>query len=273
MRLTFRLAAVLLALCFFLCPVGAKAQNAQLTDQAGLLAEEEGKGIAQQIKELEKSSGWEVMAVTTEDAEGMGAQEYAETWFDEYTEKEDGIICLIDMDNREIAIRAFGESRYYITDDRADAILDAGYKKITKEDYGGTLEAMLSEAYKAYQEENPKDNYLYNQDTGEVTDYKKGHRRITRIEALIAAIAAIVAGGVTAGSVIGTYRLKFGGPQYPIEKNGRIRLKGQKDRLVNQFITHRHIPRESSDGGSQGGRSTIHTGAGGRSSSGGSRKF
>ena len=149
MRLTFRLAAVLLALCFFLCPVGAKAQNAQLTDQAGLLAEEEGKGIAQQIKELEKSSGWEVMAVTTEDAEGMGAQEYAETWFDEYTEKEDGIICLIDMDNREIAIRAFGESRYYITDDRADAILDAGYKKITKEDYGGTLEAMLSEAYQA----------------------------------------------------------------------------------------------------------------------------
>ena len=67
MRLTFRLAAVLAALCFFLCPAGAKAQNAQLTDQAGLLTDEEGKGIAQQIKELEKSSGWEVMAVTTED--------------------------------------------------------------------------------------------------------------------------------------------------------------------------------------------------------------
>ena len=193
MRLTFRLAAVLAALCFFLCPAGAKAQNAQLTDQAGLLTDEEGKGIAQQIKELEKSSGWEVMAVTTEDAEGMGAQEYAETWFDKYAQKEDGIICLIDMDNREIAIRAFGESRYYITDGRADIILDAGYKKITEGDYGGTLEAMLSEAYQAYQEENPKDNYLYGQDTGEVTDYKKGHRRVSRIEALIAAIAAVVA--------------------------------------------------------------------------------
>lgn len=273
MRLYYKLAVVLLAFCFFLCPARAKAENLQLTDQAGLLTEEEGEEIARQIKELEEATGWEIMAATTEDAGGMGAEGYAENWFDQYTQKDDGVICLIDMDNREIVVRAFGESRYYITDDRADRVLDAGYGKITEEKYGETLEAMLSEVQKAYQEENPKDNYLYDQDTGEVTGYKKGRRGISAAEALIAAAAALVAGGAAAGSVIGRYRLKFGGPQYPIEKNGSIRLKVREDRLVNQFVTHRHIPREHSDGGGGGSRSTVHTGAGGRSSSGGSRKF
>lgn len=56
------------------------------------------------------------------------------------------------------------------------------------------------------------------------------------------------------------------------EKNGSVRLEKKEDHFVNQFVTHRHIQRESSGSGS-GGKSTVHKGAGGRSSSGGSRKF
>lgn len=268
------IAVFLLAVCLCFFPSGIEAASAQITDQAGLLTEEEGKEINRQIEELEAATGWEIMAVTTDDAGGMSGETYAETWFDEYTQKDDGVICMIDMDNREIVIRAFGEAMYYITDDRRDIILDAGYDKITDEQYGDTLKAMLTEVGTAYEEENPRDNHLYDQDTGKVTSYQKGHRSISRMEGLIAAFIAVAAGGITAGSVIGKYRLKFGGYKYPIEKNGSARLKVQEDHLVNQFITHRHIPREDSgSSASKSGRSTVHTGAGGRSSSGGSRKF
>ena len=247
--------------------------NAPLTDQAGLLSEEEKEEISRQIEELEKATGWDIMAVTTEDAGGMDGEAYAETWFDEHTQKDDGVICAIDMDNREITVRAFGEAMFYINDDRTERILDAGYDKIADEQYGGTLKAMLAETALAYEEENPKNNYLYDEDTGKVTSYGKAHRGISRMEILIAALIAVLAGGITAGSIIGRYRLKFGGYKYPIEKNGSAELNLQKDQLVNQFVTHRHIPREDSSSSGGSNRSTVHTGAGGRSSSGGSRKF
>ncbi len=274
-RRTRMLSTVLfLAVFVLLFPVQLQAANTQLTDQAGLLTEEEGKEISRQIEELETVTGWDIMAVTTKDAEGMDGETYAETWFDEVTKKDDGIICAIDMDNREIVVRAFGEAMYYITDDRKEKILDAGYDEIVQEQYGATLKAMLWEVEAAYDEENPRDNYLYDEDTGKTTNYQEGHRGITRMEIVIAALLAIVAGGITAASVIGTYRLKFGGYRYPMEKNGSVRLRQQEDRLVNQFVTHRHIPKENSgSSGGGAGRSTVHKGAGGRSSSGGSRKF
>lgn len=263
---------------FFLFSTGAEAQEAQqqLTDQAGLLTDQEAEEIKQQIEELEEASGWDVMALTSDDAEGMDGTAYAETWFDQHTTKDDGVICVIDMDNREITVRAFGECRFYITDSRRDRILDAGYEAVQEERYGDTLKAMLREVKTAYEREDPSKNHLYDEDTKEVTRYQEERKReITGMEFLIAAVAAIAAGGITVGGIIGKYRLKFGGYKYPIEKNSNLNLNIQKDHLVNEFVTHRHIEREDSGGhsSSSGSRSTVHRGAGGRSSSGGSRKF
>ncbi len=249
------------------------AANIQLTDQAGLLTKEEAAELNQQIEELEKNTGWDIMAVTTEDATGMDATTYAEHWFDQHTENENGIICMIDMDNREITIRAFGECRFYITDNQTEDILDAGYKEISEERYKETLQAMLKGVQTAYIEEKPQKNYLDDEDTGEIINYKQEHRGINRLELIFAVVAALLAGGASAGGIIGKYHLKFGGYQYPIEKNGNVKLKKREDRLINQFVTHRHIPKEDSNGGGSGNRSTVHTGAGGHSSSGGSRKF
>lgn len=260
-----------LAVCLQISAFSVQArENIQLTDDAGLLTEEESLEIIQQIADLEADVGWDFIAYTTGDAKSMNATAYAETFFDEHTTSEDGIIWGIDMDNREIVIRAFGEGRYYITDSRTEQILDAGYDDLREERYGNALKAMFREINRVLQEEDPKKNYLYDEDTGKVTNYRQGHRGLTRLEILIAALAALAAGGLTAGGIIGKYRFKFGSYQYPIEKNGSVRLGKKEDHFVNQFVTHRHIPRESSSGG---GKSTVHTGAGGRSSSGGSRKF
>lgn len=250
---------------------GQTEENMQLADQAGLLSETEAEEINHRLAELEGRTGWEFMALTTDDAGGEDATSYAESWFDKYTGKDDGVICVVDMDNREIVVRAFGEAMYYITDNRTERILDAGYEEISEEKYAATLQAMLEEVENAYRTENADKNYLYDEDTGEVIRHP--HKRsITLSEILIALGLAVVAGGAIIFGIFGKYRLKFGGYKYPIEKNGRVNLTAKEDRLVNSFVTRRHIPKQTSSGGG-GSQSTIHTGSGGRSSSGGSRKF
>lgn len=285
-----RLAAAFLLCIMVLCVLPAQAKdggqpgaakqdeggalagdNMQLTDQAGLLTEQEAEEINRRLVQLEENTGWDFMALTTDDAGGKDATAYAETWFDKYTTKDDGIICAIDMDNREIVVRAFGEAMYYITDRRTEEILDAGYEEVSEEEYAATLQAMLGEVEEAYREEDASKNHLYDEDTGEITRYPK-KKSITLSEILIALGLAVFAGGATVCGIFGKYRLKFGGYQYPIEKNGSVKLARREDRLVNSFVTKRHIPKPQDSGG-DGSRSTTHTGAGGRSSSGGSRGF
>lgn len=270
--LTIAFLLCMMAVCIL--PVQAE-ENMQFTDQAGLLSEAEAEQINAQLAGLEERTGWEFMALTTEDAGGKDATSYAESWFDEYTARDDGVICVIDMDNREIVVRAFGEAMYYITDKRTDRILDAGYAEISEEKYAATLQAMLQEVENAYQNENAGQNHLYDEDTGEIIKYP-GRKSITLSEILIALGLAVAAGGGTIFGIFGKYRLKFGGYQYPIEQNGRVHLTVKEDRLVSSFVTKRHIPKQQSNSGgrsSSGSRSTVHTGSGGRRSSGGSRKF
>lgn len=227
--------------------VKAAKNSGNITDQAGLLTRTEISDIEQQLEKLEEKTGWEAMAVTTEDAEGMGAVSYAESWLNEHLSGDNGIIYLIDMDNREIVVSGTGDAIDCLTDRHKDAILDAGYDKISDEEYAKTLEVMIRKTAR----------YAY--------------RQITWIEALVAALAALAAGGITVGGIIGSYRLKFGGYKYPIEKNGSVKLRRKEDVFVNEFITHRHIPKSDGNGG--GGGTTTHSGAGGRSYSSGSRKF
>lgn len=248
--------------------------NSQLTDQAGLLTESEADKVEEMIEELEDKTGWDIMAVTTDDAKGMDAEYYAEKWFDDYTTSDDGIVCLIDMDNGEIQYKIFGEAIYYLTDTRYNNILDYAYECVSDEDYYGTFREMLEGADYYYEQGIPSNQYTYDEDTHEVESYAKAHRKVTPMEALLAVVIALAAGGITVGGIIGSYRLKFGGYKYSIEKNGSVNLRKKEDAFVNQFVTHRHIPKSNgSSGGSSSGKSTVHTGAGGRKSGGGGRKF
>lgn len=267
------MAAVWLLFGVSVTPVQAE-DNIQLADQAGLLSEQEAEEINGRLAELETSTGWDFMAMTTDDAGGSDATAYAEDWFDKYTTRDDGVICAIDMDNREIVVRAFGEAMYYITDNRTDKILDAGYDKVSDQEYGAALQAMLNEVETAYLNENASKNYLYDEDTGKIIKHPQ-KKSITLSEILIALGAALIAGGGTVAAIFAKYRLKIGGYRYPIEKNGNVNLTVKEDKLINSFVTHRHIPKQQSSGGGGGGgsRSTVHRSSSGRMSSGGSRKF
>ena len=87
MKMIKRCLTMALLLCmiiFCMTPVQAEesaqqaAENMQLTDQAGLLSETEAEEINHRLAELEERTGWEFMALTTDDAGGEDATSYAE---------------------------------------------------------------------------------------------------------------------------------------------------------------------------------------------------
>lgn len=255
----------------------AESIPAQVTDAARLFTPSEVEDLTGQVNELEKSVKWDIMVVTTEDADGMSATEYAEEWFDKNTTMDNGVICLIDMDNRELVIRTFGQAIYYLTDDRVDKILDEAFDKVSGGDYHAACTVMLKGVKEAYQRGIPDDQYTYDENTGEIIDYYTGPMQLTIGEIVFAVLAALAAGGIVMAVVTATYRTKWHSYQYSYRENSHVELEKQEDSFVNQVVTHRRIPKQdvSQSSKSSGGvsRSTTHVGAGGRRSGGGSRKF
>lgn len=70
-------------------------------------------------------------------------------------------------------------------------------------------------------------------------------------------------------TVIGRYRLRFGGWSYDHRTNGELTLQKKEDRSIRTVTTHRHIQTQSGSGG----RSSTHTGSSGSSHGGGSKGF
>lgn len=247
------------------------AQEGNVYDDADLLTDSERSSLNDKITALKEESGWNIYAVTTADAGGKTAAEYADDFFDAHSpEQEDGVALLIDMDNREITISTCGIAIRYLTDSRIEYILDDAYTDVSNGDYGACLDTMLDGVAQYYQAGIPQNQYNLDTETGRVSRY----HALSLGEILIAVVVAIFCGGTVYVVVLGKYRLKFGTYQYAFRENGRVTLRVKEDRFVNQTVTQRRIPKQSSSSGSHSsGRSSTHHSSNGRSHGGGSRKF
>lgn len=238
----------------------AEENNSQLTDQAGLLQETEAAGIKGKIEAMEEETGWDIMAVTTEDAEGFSSEFYAEKWFDNYAGSENGVLYLIDMDNREIVLKTFGEAIEYITDNRRDTILDNAYEQIAQEKYAQTIEEMLGGTEKYYKDGIHSSQYTYNEDTQQVKNKEEVKPAVSKESDMpeavnkeeentglnvtvifFSVVIALALGSIISVGIISSYRGNFGDYKFPIEKNGSIRLRKEEDLFINQFVTQRQI--------------------------------
>lgn len=257
---------------FYLCvfPISVHANEKQVYDNAALVTDQLLSAIEEKVLLLEKQTGWDIILTTTEDTEGESAQTYGEDLFDQTGEKEDGVVCIIDMEHREIALVTAGEAIYYLTDQRIQTILDEAYEPVRMQDYGNTFLTMLSGIEKTYEQGIPADQYTYDEDTKKIIRRKY----ISKTELLIAIAASLIVGGATIAAIIGKYRLKWGGYRFSYQEHSRVDMLVKNDRFINQTTTHRRIPRNNSNSSSgSGGRSSVHTGKSGRSFGGGSKKF
>lgn len=263
----------------------AKAEETQrVFDEAGLLADSDIDAFEEQIAGLRNTMKMDVVLVTTDEAGGKTAQQYADDFYDEggFGSRSDrsGVLFLIDMDNREIYVSTSGTMIRFLTDKRVDQMLDHAYTYASDGDYTGVMRRFLADMVTYYRKGIPGGQYNYDTETGKISVY----RSIRWYEALIAFAVAVFCGAGACLNVKREYAMKrergrAANFNLAYRANARFAFHNQNDVLVNSFVTQRILPKNTgggsgrSGGSGGGGRSSTHTSSAGRSHGGGGRKF
>ena len=268
------------SLLFAAAPTALAAESGEqfVFDKADLLTTEEEDELNDMANNLAENFNMNFIILTTDDVEGKEAEVYADDFYmdnDFYDDgKDGGAIYLIDIDNSRVQVETAGDMKVrYITDDRVDGIIDAGYEDVKDGAYAAAFEAMLNATVDYIEDGVVDGKYTYNEDAGEYDYYdtEKEIRQITLAEFLIALGIALVAGGVAVSCVIGTYYLKWGAYEYPYKEKAKLKVSRKRDDFIGSHVSHRHIEHESSS--SDSGMTTTHDSSGGGNFGGGGRDF
>ena len=91
MRMKSKMAGFLLTMCVLLAGnTVMAAQQGNVYDGAELLSSEEISTLDQKITTMSEESGWNIYAVTTDNAEGKSATAYADDFFDAHSPEQGG---------------------------------------------------------------------------------------------------------------------------------------------------------------------------------------
>lgn len=262
----YKTASLFLLLAAFLLAIGfsqlvsAEESAPRVFDRAGLFSPEETEELEKESREFFARYGQEMLVVTTRDAEGKSSRDYAADFYDTHfgntaTRFVDGVIVLLDMDNREINLVTTGRMIEDIDRDAEESVYDAGIDGMKSGDYGQAAKKMVRRVAAIM-------NRLY-----------PGPNGITAEEAG----ASGVAGLGTAAGFYAAQRKKYKGQKKPLRyqlgANRLMNLVPYSDELIDSRITAVPLPRNNSQkfgGGSSGGRTftgssgTSHGGGGGR---------
>lgn len=255
-------------------------------DQAGLLEEEQIGQLELEIETVQQEIGMDVVVVTTADAGGRTAREYADQFYIDGnfgTGKDySGVLFLIDMDNREIYVNAVGTMVRFLTDDRREVILDAAYPSMIQQDYQGAIQNFLGKSLEYVREGIESGQYNIDEETGAISIY----RTLTPMEILTALTIAGLIAVIPCWNIKRTYAMKRNrqvarGTNRAYIADAGFAYHQKSDQCINTRVLQRHIPKPPS-GGSRGaggsggrsssGRSTTHRSSG-RTFSGSGRKF
>lgn len=174
--------------------VHAKNPEVVVADDAGLLMEEEVDWLEAVAGELAEKSDWNIVVATCENADGESVETVCQGYFNTYTGGDNGIGCLLDVDNREICIVTAGDAQRYLNDNRIESIADEAYEAVFDGDYSECLYLMVLRSGEAYDAGIPKDAESYDEDTGRV---------ITRKELVILTVLLVFVAALAVGRTVG----------------------------------------------------------------------
>jgi len=239
-------------------------------DFADLLTDSEEDELYREASNYIDKTEYDLAIVTISENNKKDALTYADDFFDYNffgkNKSRDGLVLLLDMDNREIAISTSGFAIKMYDDYRIDEVIDSGYNDVLEINYYQAFSKMISSLSSYYQEGFPESNEnMIIDEYGNVTviNYMP-YGLVLFISLIISLIVSLILYFKT--------RLK-------IKKATTIsylkdeEITNRKDELVNTVVTHTRRASDSSSGGSSGGGSTIRTSSSGRGHGGGSRRF
>lgn len=273
-KITRRL--MVLALSFILVimifdPIKVSAEKSLVYDDAMLFTEEEIVKLQKEATSLSNTYNMDIVIVTTNDADGKTSRKYADDFFDYggfgVGDSHDGILFLIDMDNREAYISTSGIGIRYLTDGRIESILDIVFDSgLPEGDYYGATVGFLKGA-KTYLETGiPSNQYSE-------PEYVKPKNTLTSTDIIISIIGGMVTSSMFYFITKSSYKMPRTVNPFSYRNNSLVKLTSNEDELVDTFVTHRIIPKSTSNNSSSSGRSTTHSSSSGNTHGGGGRKF
>lgn len=292
------IALSLTLLCsLLLCGYGSYVEGDQrVFDDADLLSQSEEQLVQQEIEARIEKLGLDIVVVTTDDARGKSARDYADDYYDEngfgYGDSYGpGILCLIDMDNREVYLSTAGQAIARFTDWEIDQMLDEIYYWLAEGRWYDACREFIEQVDIYGDNEETAQNGYYNEDTDTFVEYTEAELKAMRRKAAIAQVLspASILSKLVIAMVIGAVSVLImrirvnrntvpGGRVYM--KPGSDQIRQRYDHKTNTTVTKRHIPRNNNTGGGSrsiggggGGHSSVHHSSAGRSHGGGGRKF
>lgn len=260
--------------------------DVMIDDRASLFDEEEIELIDSAAYEFASENNYSVAVVTTDDAMGKSAMEYADDYYDSLIFNsgwsEDGILFLVDMDNREIYISCAGLCIDEYADYELNLIIDKGFECIVNDEYFKCIIAMIDEARNFASDEYYPDEYIKT-DSSILTDggylYEDGYyepyepKTFDVSHVLIYIVIGLVAGAITVLVIKNSYKNTGKGDEFNAQDIS-LELTASNDNIISRNVITTKIPRNNNNhrpGG--GGGASVHRSSGGVRHSGAGRKF
>lgn len=287
-RRIYKLTSIIFILVLILSMMSYSfAEKDYVVDYANSFTTEEAIKLEQDVKELGTKYNMDIVIVTILDAQGKSSREYGDDYFDYNgygigTER-DGILFLMDFDNREAYISTSGSGIRYLTDERIESILDDVFDYgLSDGDIYGAANSFVKSTRKYLETGIPKEQHNvpenHNNIPGNHYSVPEPIPNTLNISETIAgALISIVFGLGFFISTKNNYKAKPGRKTFEYRKNSFVNLGITSDKLVNTYVRTRIIPKTNNtskpSSGSSIGRSTTHRSSSGRTHGGGGRKF
>jgi uncharacterized protein len=270
--------------------VTAYAVTPKIYDKAKLFSAAELEALENDANALSESLQLDIVVVTTDKNEGKTSRAYADDFYDQnsfgYGPDKDGVLLLINMEDREVYISTCGKGIRYLTDARIDSVLDKIYIDLGNGNYSTAVTGFMKEVEAYVAAGIPQDQYNqpegtppggtgydpYNPDYN-VTSPKQKMTMGQKIMIYLAISVAI--GSISVGIMAANNKGVSTTNRSTYLRGSGLNIFDRQDLHVNTNTTfeiiHRNPPPSSSRGG--GSRSTTHVSSSGRTHGGGGRKF
>lgn len=287
-----KISAIVLALIFallFSVSSFADSFNVTIDDGAYLFTEEEIEIINIDALDFASENNYSVAVVTTDDAMGKSSMEYADDYYDNLIFNngwsEDGMLFLIDMDNREIYISCAGLCIDEYSDYELNLIIDKGYDCVVNGEYLKCICSMINEAKNLTSDDYDPDGYIetgdwsangYDEDYGYISDeyYYSDSSGFEVSHIFIYIVIGLVAGMITVFAVKSSYKNVGKGDEFNADDIS-LDLTASNDNIISRNVITTKIPKNNNNHrpGGGGGGVSVHRSSGGVRHSGAGRKF
>lgn len=250
--------------------IPTERQKPLLVDEAGLLSEEESSTLINMLEEISQRQKNEVAVVTVNSLEGKTAEAYADDYYDYngygYGEKDDGLLLLVSMGEREWAVTTYGYCHTVaFTDAGLDYISSEFRRKLSSGEYAKAFDCFADLC----------DDFLTQAATGEpydVDNMPKGKVSPFWLYTDLV-VAFFISFGIVKGKSRNLKSVKKQESAKAYERRGSLSLRRSTDSFVNRIVTQKTIRNEKNSSSGSSGGSSSHISSSGRSHGGTSGKF